>query len=98
MISAKQSVLIVHGSLTVRMEMAHAFELAGWKVKQSATLAAARKELREDNLFSLMILDSILPDGDVAQWLAALRKSEKQSQPPPIFLMDSSQPTALQKV
>ena len=56
-------ILIVDDSLTVRMDLAEAFESAGFHVQPCADLASARLAMVVDG-FDLMVLDVLLPDGD----------------------------------
>lgn len=67
-------VLIVDDSLTVRMDLAEAFQGAGLRVVPCETVAAAREAyLRE--IPSIVVLDVILPDGDGVSLLEELRAS-----------------------
>jgi DNA-binding response OmpR family regulator len=66
------NVLIVDDSLTVRMDLADAFEAAGFRPIPCATLAEARSALSREPV-SIVILDVILPDGDGVELLEELR-------------------------
>lgn len=66
------SVLIVDDSLTVRMDLAEAFEAAGFQAIPCATAAAARLAAASEPI-AVAILDVILPDGDGVQLLEELR-------------------------
>ncbi|MEA2749209.1 MAG: hypothetical protein QOI41_3352, partial [Myxococcales bacterium] len=67
-----ESVLIVDDSLTVRMDLADAFEAAGFRALPCATAAAARAAVSREPI-SVAILDVILPDGDGVELLEELR-------------------------
>jgi two-component system NtrC family sensor kinase len=67
-----ESVLIVDDSLTVRMDLADAFEAAGFRALPCATAAAARAAVSREAI-SVAILDVILPDGDGVELLEELR-------------------------
>lgn len=66
------TVLIVDDSLTVRMDLAEAFEGAGFRPLPCATAADARAALAREPI-SIVILDVILPDGDGVELLEELR-------------------------
>jgi len=70
----KPSVLIIDDSLTVRMDLGEAFELAGFTTMLCSTLAEARSALATGS-FSLIILDVLLPDGDGVDLLREIRQS-----------------------
>ncbi|HWJ41543.1 MAG TPA: response regulator, partial [Candidatus Limnocylindrales bacterium] len=65
-------VLVVDDSLTVRMDLKGAFEGGGYACTLAATLAAGRAAL-QDNLFDLIVLDVLLPDGNGVDFLAELK-------------------------
>jgi DNA-binding response OmpR family regulator len=65
-------VLIVDDSLTVRMDLAEAFESAGFIPVPCATVGEARLAI-EANTVSIIVLDVILPDGDGIDFLGELR-------------------------
>jgi two-component system NtrC family sensor kinase len=67
-------VLVVDDSLTVRMDLTEALSAAGLVVDSCATVAEARKKLREES-FSVAILDVVLPDGDGVELLREIRTS-----------------------
>ena len=69
-----QRVLIVDDSLTVRMDLAEAFEDAGFESVTCGTLAEARAHLDRER-FALVILDVRLPDGDGIELLREIRAS-----------------------
>ena len=66
------SVLIVDESLTVRMDLAEAFQEAGFRAIPCATATAAREAAAKETV-AVAILDVILPDGDGVQLLQELR-------------------------
>jgi two-component system, NtrC family, sensor kinase len=68
------SVLIVDDSMTVRMDLAHAFEHAGFHVIPCATASAARAAWVNEHI-DVAILDVVLPDGDGVALLKELRTS-----------------------
>jgi two-component system NtrC family sensor kinase len=69
-----QNVLIVDDSLTVRMDLAEAFQAAGFSTLLCATAADAREALSR-NLPGVIILDVLLPDGDGVDLLQEIRQS-----------------------
>lgn len=71
--SRRPDVLIVDDSLTVRMDLAEAFEEAGFSVRGADSLQAARRELAERKP-EAVILDVRLPDGDGVDFLRELRQ------------------------
>jgi DNA-binding response OmpR family regulator/two-component sensor histidine kinase len=68
------TVLIVDDSLTVRMDLAEAFETAGFHPVLCASVATAREALAGGPV-ELAVLDVLLPDGDGVALLAELRAS-----------------------
>ena len=80
-----QSILIVDDSLTVRMDLADAFEAAGFKTVPRSTIAQAREALRDEGI-GLVVLDVILPDGDGVDLLKELRSMPERSATPVIML------------
>jgi DNA-binding response OmpR family regulator/anti-sigma regulatory factor (Ser/Thr protein kinase) len=66
------NVLIVDDSLTVRMDLADAFEEAGFRAVRCATLSEAREALAREPV-AVAILDVLLPDGDGVELLRELR-------------------------
>jgi DNA-binding response OmpR family regulator len=69
-----QNVLIVDDSLTVRMDLAEAFEAAGFSPLLCATAADAREVLSRVPV-SVIILDVLLPDADGVDLLQEIRQS-----------------------
>ncbi|HEV8582805.1 MAG TPA: response regulator [Thermoanaerobaculia bacterium] len=82
------TVLIVDDSLTVRMDLAEAFEAAGFHPITCATLAEARTALASGPV-ALAVLDVLLPDGDGIALLAELRASPATAET--VVLMLSSE-------
>jgi two-component system NtrC family sensor kinase len=68
----KPRILIVDDSLTVRMDLGEAFELAGSTNTLCSTLAEARQAISMGS-FDLIILDVLLPDGDGIEFLREIR-------------------------
>jgi len=67
-------VLIVDDSLTVRMDLAEAFTVAGFQSMPCATVSEARAVLARGPV-SIAVLDVLLPDGDGVDFLKELRSS-----------------------
>jgi two-component system, NtrC family, sensor kinase len=67
-------VLIVDDSLTVRMDLAEAFESAGYRTELCATASEARRAWASLPC-NIVILDVRLPDGDGVELLRELRSS-----------------------
>jgi DNA-binding response OmpR family regulator len=78
-------VLIVDDSLTVRMDLAQAFEADGFGVLPCGTGAEARS-LAAQGLVSAAILDVLLPDADGVQLLEELRSQSQQPDLPILML------------
>jgi len=81
-------VVIVDDSLTVRMDLAEAFQAAGFEARPCASLAAARAEAAEVGP-AAWILDVRLPDGDGVDLLRDIRQAT--ATPPPVVVMLSSE-------
>jgi len=71
-------VLIVDDSLTVRMDLAEAFEAAGFQAVPCASAAEARSAVKRSSVL-LIILDVLLPDGDGIELLAEMRAAQPQA-------------------
>lgn len=82
----KPRVLVVDDSLTVRMDLADAFEAAGFTAIPCATAAAARAALATTRP-DLVVLDVILPDGDGVELLREIRSTAAAMVP--IMLLSS---------
>jgi len=72
------TVLIVDDSLTVRMDLAEAFEAAGFRPLPCATVAEARQALAREPI-PVVVLDVLLPDGDGIELLREIRTSASTS-------------------
>jgi two-component system, NtrC family, sensor kinase len=83
----KPAVLVVDDSLTVRMDLAEALEGAGLRVVLCASAAEARASLAAE-VFPLVILDVLLPDGDGIELLDGIRRSER-SRPSAVMMLSS---------
>ena len=81
----KGTVLIVDDSLTVRMDLAQAFEADGFGVLPCGTGAEARS-LAAQGLVSAAILDVLLPDADGVQLLEELRSQAQKPELPILML------------
>jgi two-component system, NtrC family, sensor kinase len=81
----KPAVLIVDDSLTVRMDLSEALDLAGLRTAPCSTLSEARQTLSGD-IFGLIILDILLPDGDGIDFLQEIRKSSSLNKTPVMLL------------
>jgi len=68
------TVLIVDDSLTVRMDLAEAFEVAGFRSVLCATIAGARAALSREPV-DVVVLDVLVPDGDGIELLKKIRAS-----------------------
>src|SRR5665213_786500 len=84
------SVLIVDDSLTVRMDLADAFEAAGLHSVQCATTAHARDALLNETI-CLVVLDVLLPDGDGVDLLRDIRLSPERGSLPVILLSSEAE-------
>ncbi len=69
-----EPVLVVDDSLTVRMDLAEAFEAAGFQPLPCGTAAEARDAIARGS-FAVVVLDVVLPDGDGIELLKDLRAS-----------------------
>jgi DNA-binding response OmpR family regulator len=77
-------VLVVDDSLTVRMDLQHAFEAHGFEVACCSTLEQARAALVD--AWSIVILDVLLPDGDGLALLEELRSTASTATVPVVLL------------
>ena len=68
------TILIVDDSLTVRMDLADAFDAAGFQAIPCSTLSEAREAI-ERGPIGVVVLDVILPDGDGVEFLREVRAS-----------------------
>jgi DNA-binding response OmpR family regulator/signal transduction histidine kinase len=81
----RNTILIVDDSLTVRMDLADAFQAAGFRPLPCATAREARDALARESI-ALAILDVRLPDGDGVDLLKELRGSPATKQLPILML------------
>ncbi len=82
--------LIVDDSLTVRMDLTEAFEVAGFEPQACATMAEAREALRA-RTFAVVVLDVLLPDGDGIELLAWVRATPATSSLPVLLLSSEAE-------
>ena len=85
MSEAANSILIVDDSLTVRMDLAEAFQASGFDTTPCGTLAEARAALAEKPA-ALIVLDVLLPDGDGVAFLKELRE---RPQSPAVLMLST---------
>ncbi|HEX6277732.1 MAG TPA: response regulator [Polyangiaceae bacterium] len=78
-------VLIVDDSLTVRMDLAEAFESAGFEVSLADTAAAALAIAREQRVDAI-VLDVVLPDADGLDLLETINAFDPR---PPVILLST---------
>jgi DNA-binding response OmpR family regulator len=83
--NARQTVLIVDDSLTVRMDLADAFSAAGFAVELCGSLADARRALAGGPV-DVIVLDVLLPDGDGIELLQEIRSAPERSSAPVVML------------
>ena len=81
----KPDVLIVDDSLTVRMDLAEAFEAAGCTATVCATAAAARAALHRTS-YALIVLDALLPDASGIELLAEVKNAPATAAIPIVLL------------
>jgi len=86
-VNSRPVVLIVDDSLTVRMDLAEAFEAAGFRPVLAMSVAEARHAL-EQEVIDVAILDVILPDGDGLVLLREIRDATT-TQSPFVLLLSS---------
>src|ERR1700676_2180623 len=86
----KPRVLIVDDSLTVRMDLGEAFDLAGFTNTLCSTLSEARQAISAGS-FALIILDVLLPDGDGLEFLKELRTDPSTAATPVILLSSEAE-------
>lgn len=79
--------LIVDDSLTVRMDLAGAFEAAGLATVLAATATEMRQALEREDI-ALVILDVVLPDADGLELLKSI-KLGPPSPPPAVLLLST---------
>lgn len=81
----KDTILIVDDSLTVRMDLADAFEAAGFSVAPCADIAAARAVLAQTAV-GLVVLDVVFPDADGVDFLREIRATPATAEIPVLML------------
>ncbi|HSY24104.1 MAG TPA: response regulator [Polyangiaceae bacterium] len=79
-------VLIVDDSLTVRMDLAEAFESAGFRPLLCATAGEAREALAREKA-AIVVLDVLLPDADGVELLKEIRAT--LSKDTPVLMLSS---------
>ena len=77
--------LLVDDSLTVRMDLASAFEAAGLETVLAASAAETRAALAREPI-ALVILDVVLPDADGLELLKEIKQSPTLPQPAVLLL------------
>jgi DNA-binding response OmpR family regulator len=85
-----ETVLIVDDSLTVRMDLAEAFEAAGFQVLPVESVARARLALHQANV-QIAVLDVLLPDGDGVDLLGEIRASASAYDMPVLMLSSETE-------
>jgi DNA-binding response OmpR family regulator len=80
-----REVLIIEGSLTVRMDLKETFETAGYKVFLCATGKEAREQLAR-HCVALVVLDAVLPDDDSVALLKEVKEKPETNLIPVILL------------
>ena len=86
----KPRILIVDDSLTVRMDLGEAFEVAGFTNTLCSTLSEARGALVKGS-FDLIILDVLLPDGDGIEFLQEIRTTSSTAGTPVMLLSSEAE-------
>jgi two-component system NtrC family sensor kinase len=84
-----RNVLIVDDSLTVRMDLADAFEGAGLRALVCSTIREARAAFSAQSI-DLVILDVMLPDGDGVELLREIRVSAATRDLPVLMLSNEA--------
>jgi two-component system, NtrC family, sensor kinase len=85
-----ETILIVDDSLTVRMNLADAFEAAGFRALPCATVAQARNALQTQPV-KIVILDVRLPDGDGVDLLQEIRGTPAGAEMPILMLSSEAE-------
>ncbi|MBA3458218.1 MAG: response regulator [Deltaproteobacteria bacterium] len=84
------AVLIVDDSLTVRVDLGDALEVAGFRALPCATIGEARIALRTHPI-ALVILDVRLPDGDGVELLEQIRRDHTLAALPVLMLSSEAE-------
>lgn len=85
-----ETILVVDDSLTVRMDLAEAFEAAGFSVTPCADAATARDALPRLPI-GLIVLDVVLPDADGVEFLKEIRTIPTLTQVPVLMLSSEAE-------
>jgi two-component system NtrC family sensor kinase len=86
----KPEVLIIDDSLTVRMDLGEAFDLAGFTVTLCSNVAEARNSLLT-RTFALIILDVLLPDMDGIEFLREIKNGAATANIPVMLLSSEAE-------
>jgi PAS domain S-box-containing protein len=81
----KLRILIVDDSITVRMDLGEALQLAGFDTVLCADISSAQEALAHERV-SLIVLDNLLSDGRGLDFFDALRHSSTTAQVPLLLL------------
>lgn len=84
------TILVVDDSLTVRMDLADAFETAGFSVLPCADIVTARAELTRASV-GLVVLDVVFPDADGVEFLKEIRAMPTTAQTPVLMLSSEAE-------
>lgn len=84
------TILIVDDSLTVRMDLAQAFEASGVRAITSATATEARIAIKSDAVDAIL-LDVLLPDADGVDLLQEFRSDVRTSTTPILMLTSETE-------
>jgi two-component system NtrC family sensor kinase len=85
-----RTILIVDDSLTVRMDLAEAFENAGFQSLPCSSIREARDAIGARRV-DLVVLDVVLPDGDGVELLQEIRARPATSELPILMLSSEAQ-------
>src|SRR6266481_6449949 len=83
-------VLIIDDSLTVRMDLGEAFELAGFTATLCSSVAEARNAFSMRS-FALIVLDVVLADADGIEFLGEIKNSAATARIPVMLLSSESE-------
>ena len=81
----KPRILIADDSITVRMDLGEALELAGFDTVLCADIHSAKEALAHERV-ALIVLDILLSDGRGQDFFEALRQSPATAQVPVLLL------------
>lgn len=68
-------ILIIEDEKAMSDLIAIKFKVEGFEVEQAFSLAEAEQKLRQTGPFNVILTDFLLPDGDLVDFLAKLRKN-----------------------